>query len=207
MHKVLVLFVLFSVIMVRCTKDTTPKNDAILHTDLQPPLEIESVDSLVFHSSGCGYVPFPADTMKNNALDINKDGIDDFTLTCKSWYQFVSASNPCANYNTSIVISGISDDNQIAVIGNYSEAKKYELDAVINNSQNWSNSATLKLGSAQAPISIDFNGNNYLGLKLKKGQNSHFCWLYLNKTNNTIKILAFAANLTEGNSIRVGQTE
>ncbi len=207
MHKVLVLFVSFSVLLVRCTKDTTPKNDTILYTDLQPPLEIESVDSLVFHNSGCGYVPFPADTMKNNALDINKDGIDDFTLTCKSWYQFVSASNPCVNYNTSIVISGISDDNQIAVIGNYSEAKKYELDAVINNSQNWSNSATLKLASAQAPISIDFNGNNYLGLKIKKGQNSHFCWLYLNKTDYTIKVLAFAANLTEGNSIRVGQTE
>ena len=105
------ILLLISLAIIGCSKENdleteNPIIESITYTELNPNIQITSVDSLIYHGSGCGYVPSPSDSTASISLDINNDNVVDFTLSCNSWYNFVSASGPCANYNTSIVLSG-----------------------------------------------------------------------------------------------------
>lgn len=193
-----------------CTKDVTETQlptDSIVHTELQPFLEVTSVDTVLSHPSGCGSYPLPADSAASLALDINDDGQSDFTLSCTSWYQFVSASGPCANYNTSIVLTGTSADNQIALSQDYNIVKLFAFGDIISGLGEWANSSTLMLSAATTPFDTDFNGDHYIGLKMTQGQNVYYGWLSINKTDYLMTVKSYALNLTSGNDITAGQIQ
>src|SRR5690606_29105944 len=112
MKCIIIIFVLQSIFIFGCKKNTS---DNILHSELQPQIEITPVDSLIAHPT-CGYVPSPSDSTASISLDIDSDGTDDFTVSYKTWYEFLSASSPCnANYNSRIDISGTSEDKTISI--------------------------------------------------------------------------------------------
>ena len=207
MYKLITILLLFCVTLIGCKKEKNSKKDSVKYTEFQPTLKVTSVDTIVAHGSGCGYVVLPTDTAASISIDINSDGVDDFKLECGSWYSFVSNSNPCANYNKNITITGYSNDNSVAVKDEYNVASTFEVNAVINNSQKWNNNAMLMLLATQAPFTTNFTGNKYIGLRMQMGENIHFAWLYLNKTDYTITVISSAINQTVGNSIRTGQKE
>jgi hypothetical protein len=208
----LYILLLISSAIIGCSKenDLEPENpiaDDIIYTELNPNIQITSVDSLIYHGSGCGYVPSPSDSTASVSFDIDNDNIVDFTLSCNSWYNFVSASGPCANYNTSIVLSGTSNDNKVAISGDYNIVKKYVLNDVIDNSQQWSNTAMLMLSSASAPFATNFNDTVYLCLKINTVQGDYFGWIYIDKNGYDVTVISYAFNQSVNNSIKAGQTE
>jgi hypothetical protein len=200
------ILILISSTIIGCSKDNAIL-DSIAYTELDPSIQITSVDSLVYHGSGCGYVPSPSDSTASISFDINDDSIDDFTITCNSWYNFVSASGPCVNYNTSIVLSGTSDENKVSIAEDYNIVKRYDLNEVIDNSQQWSNTAMLMLSSATAPFTTNFNGATYLGLKVNTEQGDYFGWIYIDKNGYDVTIISYALNQSINNSIYAGQIE
>ena len=206
------ILILISSTIFGCSKenDLEPENpitEGIIYTELIPSIQITSVDSLIYHGSGCGYVPSPSDSSASISLDINHDNIVDFTLSCNSWYNFVSASGPCANYNTSIVLSGTSDKNKVGITENYNSVKRYVLDEEIGNSQQWSSTAMLMLSSVTAPFQTNFNDTVYLGLKINTDEGDYFGWIYMDKDGYDVTVLSYALNQSAHRSINAGQTE
>jgi hypothetical protein len=188
-------------------KPQIPIADCIVYTELNPNIQITSVDSVILHGSGCGFVPSPSDSAASISLDINNDSIVDFILSCNSWYNFVSASGPCANYNTSIVISGTSAENKVGISENYNIVKRFVLNEEIDNSHQWLNTATLMLASATAPFATNFNDTVYLGLKIHKDEGDYFGWIYMDKNGYDISIISYALNQSVNKFINAGQIE
>jgi hypothetical protein len=208
MKKVFYLIVVLLVLTnSACKKDKVQLPDNILFQQFNPELQITSVDSMVLHPSGCGYIPVPSDSLASLSLDLNNDGTADHTVNCSSWYQFVSASGPCANYNQSITLIGTSEDNLIAVTSFYNIAEEQYEGNEIGGNQIYYKNSTIMLNSAQAPFSYNFVGDRYLGVQMKIQGKSHFGWIRINKTGSLIRIISCAMNLTPNHSILVGQTE
>ena len=209
MKKAIMMLLLVSFFFNSCEKENekvAPSNKILYHV-LNPSIVVSSVDSLIDHPSGCGYIPSPSDSSASITIDINDDGLMDFTLTCSSWYSFVSASNPCANYNTNITLSGTSNDNKLAITGNYNVVNLFEFNDELNSSQEWSNTGILMLSSALAPFSTNFNGDKYLGLKINQDQEDLFGWIYIDKNGYEITVISYAINQTANISIKAGQIE
>ena len=133
-----------------------------MYHELNPQLEVTSVDTLISHPSGCGEVPIPSDSSASIFLDINNDGTNDFSITCSTWYQTISASYPCVNYQKRITISGTNENNKISIQENYNIVKTFNINDIIDDSDNWGEYAIL-MGSAQSAFSTNFNGSVYLG--------------------------------------------
>lgn len=202
------------VLLVACAKDDdleptpapTPAAD-ILYTELDSTLKLTSVDTLIFHPSGCGMLPSPSDSSATRSIDVDNDGAADFTIACGTWYYFVSASGPCANYNTSMTITGASDERKISITNNYNTVARYAENDVIDNTQNWVSTATLMLSSATAPFSTNFNGTTYIGLKIGSDQGDRFAWLRLRKEGYVLTLYSHAIAASSTGQILAGQTE
>jgi hypothetical protein len=206
-----ILIILLSTI-VACTKKSVEKPDVpivdgIIYTELDPLIHLSSVDTLIAHGSGCGNIPSPADSITSISFDINNDDTLDFTLSCKSWYYFVSASSPCANYHTSIYLSGTAEEHKVGITEPFNSVKRYLPDEVIDASQNWSNPAMLMLSSATAPFSTNFNDTAYVGLKIHTDQGDYFGWIYFDKQGYDLTVISYAVHQTVNSPIRAGQTE
>jgi hypothetical protein len=207
-QKMVYFFVLIASIITSCTKDKNSKTEnPIVYTELNPSIQITSVDTLINHLSGCGLVPSPSDSTATFSIDLNNDNSIDFILTCSSWYHFVSASDPCANYNTSMVISGTSASNKVSIAGNYNIANHFQMNESIDNYQTWSNSATLMLNSALAPFSTNFNSDVFLGLKMTTTEGDYFGWIHIDKNGFDISVLSYAIHQTLNCTIQAGQKE
>lgn len=211
------ILILISSTIIGCSKENdlesenqvaeNPIAKSITYTELDPSIQITSVDSLIYHGSGCGYVPSPSDSTASISFDINNDSVVDFTLSCNSWYNFVSASGPCANYNTNIVLTGTSGENKVGIADNYNIVKRYVLNEEIDNSHQWSNTAMLMLSSATAPFATNFNDTVYLGLKINTAQGDYFGWVYIDKNGYDVTVISYALNQSVNSSINAGQTE
>ena len=77
MNKIFTLFSLLLLLLISCDKDNYAE-DSILFTELQPPLTVTSVDTVVYLLGPGYYAPSPEDSTATISLDINNDGIDDF---------------------------------------------------------------------------------------------------------------------------------
>ncbi len=202
------LLILAVIMGTACKKAKSSSSSFIQYAEWTPPIQATAVDSMVLHPSGCGLTPVPADSTVIVELDIDQDGLTDFILQCTSWYQFVSASDPCANYHQSITISGASEFNNIAIDGNYNAVHILNHGESVGATLNWSNTATLLLASANAPFSTDFSGNAYLGLQIvANNSHLHFAWLSLQKTGSQVSLLSWAIQKSESTSIQAGQRE
>jgi hypothetical protein len=204
------IFLVFS-----CKKDVVPEENpnvnpaqgTIYAVELMPDIELSSVDSMVWHPSGCGYVPSPADSSMSVSLDINGDGAMDFTLNCASWYQTVSSANACTAYHMSMTISATSSDNFVTVQGNYNAIERYNSGDTIVQNASWMNNGTLMLASATAPFSTNFSGPAYLGLKLLMPDGAHYGWLSVEKIGTKLLIYAHGYNELANDLILAGQTQ
>lgn len=195
-----------------CKKDKVQINhesnpDEIMFVDI-PDIVLSSTDSVYYIPFGPGCpVASPEDSTAEYNIDIDGNGIDDFTISMTHWYEFVSASSPCANYNYRISILGIINENKIATTNHYNEVAKFNLNQDIGASLNWNNSASILMQVTTAPFSTNFNGSAYIGLKLGAGADSNYGWLLIDKVNYAITIKEMAINLTNTNSIKAGQIE
>lgn len=200
-----------SVIILSCDKaKVADLQDKIVYVDLTPDLVLHPVDSVGQHPSGfCyEYIPFPTDSIQNVDLDIDQNGVNDFRFTYTTFFQFVSASNPCTNYNSSLVVKGLSAENNIRV-------KNLEMDEVcvldtgdlIKSNQLFSNNAVIFRDYASNFLNYDdFAGEGFIGVKFSGGK---IAWIKLDfqKNSFTCTIMEYGYNETKNNQIAVGQKE
>lgn len=181
-------FISCALLFEACRKETTLDDSVILWKEFSPSIHLSCVDTMVPHPSGCGLIPIPSDSTSMVLLDVDSDGITDFEVTCTTWYQFVSASGPCANYNSSMIISGTSTNNEIATTGNWNEFYHFNIGELINANNQWMNYSTLQLHAAQGPFGADFNGLQYAGVRMKKDGEFHYGWVLFEKTDYNLYI-------------------
>ncbi len=186
-----------------CKKST---NGKIFVTKFYPEIELTSVDTIV-NLPSCISLALPADSSSTILLDIDKDGVNDFDITCLSWYNFVSASSPCSNYQKSIMISGLNENNFVAIEGDYFVVKAFDLDQEIEKSENWSNFAYFMKLDQGLWFSANLEGEMYVGLKFEKQFKKYYAWLYIEKIDYKIIIKSYAFRNKSGKTIKAGQTE
>lgn len=176
--------------------------DQITMTDINPDYALSSADSVYFHPFLFCHVAIPIDSLVEYYIDLDKDNVNDFKIRMQHGLQFVSASNPCANYKYHIHIFG-EGNNQVAIADNDHNISLFNFNEKIGGHLNWYNNATV----TSAPFSFNFSGNKYLGLKIISGSNAYYGWLLVEKTPYTLKIKEMSINLASGNSIKAGQTQ
>ena len=102
------------------------------------------VDTTYIYPFGGCRVAIPLDSVVTSSIDINNDGQLDFTITGTSRYEHKSNSGPCVNFNTSIVISGITGSKVMVSDENPGYAKLLGNNEIVDFSANWSSSGNLK---------------------------------------------------------------
>lgn len=203
MRIIICFIVAVSFILFGCSKS----EDGVVYTLLDPSVSVTAVEAIVGHPSGCGGVPFPKDSIAILPIDLNNDGEYDFNLICESWYNAVSNSSPCVNYNTRIVLEGINEGNMVASTGIRPYVQTYEENQVIDNLQPWRSSAFLLVRGASNPFGTDFNGLAYLALKLRQGNRDCYGWLSIEKNQYEITVFSHALNFSQDTPILAGQIE
>jgi len=218
MRPLYLTFGLISVIIISCNKDadvelTEPDNElksTIFYQDLSPDLTLSPVDSVGTHPSGLclEIIPFPSDSTVTVDLDINQNGIDDFRFTYSTFYEWVSASNPCSNFNSKLEISGLTVENKIMIANeDMNEISVLESGELISTDNLFSDNAIIYRDYAQAFLYFgDFTGEGFIGIKLEGGE---LGWIKLNfqKGSFTCTIMAYGYNETINSQITAGQME
>ncbi|MNK08997.1 hypothetical protein D3C87_269440 [compost metagenome] len=211
----IILFILCLAVAIGCKKKNTPKPaiDQIETHEFNPALEITSTDTFV-NPPGSDVFPIPSDSSASYLLDVNGDSVPDFNFTVKHWYQWASASNPGANYSYQMSISGLQNSEVAVTVVNpgFSKAKFYAFGESISSNQTWKNSATLVLHAVNTGGNYaDFSGTKYIGLRIKKYTDYHYCWLKITKkpakVRNKLLIESYGFNKSLGYDIATGQEE
>jgi hypothetical protein len=200
----IILALLFS----SCTKEKTPFESEkfdIQIISVDSTKRICSIDHLVLHPSGCGNVPSPSDSLDVDSLDLDGNGLIDSYIYAKTWYNFISASYPCANYNHSIVISGTNTDIQFSKIQPYNQVKLFEETALVDLSSTWDYSVVLSLSVQQAPFSCYFDGTHYLGYRMKNIQGYSYGWIKVRSESFGVRLIDAALNRTIDMGIPAGR--
>lgn len=188
-----------------CNKD---KNNLITYIDLNPDLILLPADSVGNHPSGLCQekIPFPTDSVVTVELDINQDGINDYIFTYSTSYDWVSASSPCANHNSTLQVSGIGADNKIMVANtDMNEISVLAGGDLISSNQLFSTNAIIYRDNAMGFLYFgDFLGEGYMGFKLSGGE---LGWIKLNFQRDLFKcsILEYGYNQNANSQIKAGE--
>jgi hypothetical protein len=198
-------------IIISCDKDSDNElKDKIIYLDLTPDLVLHPVDSVGLHPSGfCNEkIPFPTDSTVLIDLDINQDGEDDFRFTYSTFYEWVSASSPCANYNSTLQVSGLTVENKIKVANeDMNEISILKNGDIIDADLLYASNAIIYRDNAMAFLNFgDFSGEGFIGVKLSSGE---LGWIKLNfeKDSFTCTIMEYGYNETVNSQITAGQIE
>lgn len=201
-------FFIFVISIISCTKDKTQFESEKFDIQLisvDSTKRICSIDHLVFHPSGCGNVQSPTDSLDEDSLDLDSNGLIDSYIYAKSWYNFISASNPCVNYNHSIAISGTNTDIQFAKIQPYNQVELFEENTTIDSLNKWDYSVVLSLSVQQAPFSCNFDGIHYIGYRMKNAQGYSYGWIKVISDLFGVKLVDAALNRTLDMGIPAGR--
>ena len=198
-------------IIISCDNKTDNElKDKIIYLDLNPDLTLHPVDSVGFHPSGLcqEVIPFPTDSTVIVYLDVNQDGENDFRFTYSTFYEWVSASSPCANYNSTVQVSGLTTENKIKVANeDMYEISILENGDLINADQLFASNAIIYRDYAMASLYFgDLSGEGFIGVKLSSGE---LGWIKLNfeKESFTCTIMEYGYNETINAKITAGQIE
>lgn len=192
-------------IAISCNK-ASPLQDKIIYVDLDSNYMLHPVDSLTYQLISCA-IPWPNDSMVTLDLDMNQDGVNDFRFTYAIWYRFISASNPCSNFNSYVNIEGLANGNKIRV-----SSQDQRVISVLNedhwiaSDQLFGNDAIIFTYNSGAQFSFnDFLGEGYIGIQLSKGE---LGWIKLNfdEYHYTCEIMEYAYNATSNAPIKAGAT-
>lgn len=207
---------LCSVFLIGCkkTQSSPPSPDNVTVHQFNPFQEITSVDSFYYLPGSSSPTISPTDSSSNYLLDIDGDSNPDFILTVDHKYQWVSNSNPEANLNFEMFISGIDTTSEIACVKSgfgIPQAEFYTPGKSINQAAKWKNKSWLMRNGVSYYPQCDFSGTQYIGLRTRTKISQHYCWLKISKDpiqfKNKLLIQSFGYNQSNGNDITAGQGE
>jgi len=216
MRKFALLFISISMLAVACKKDEqgdniTPTIEPPIVTTVKfPALVLSPVDSFAAQTSGCGdVVPFPTDSVSSLRIDIDSDGADDFEFQFQNKYEFVSASSPCANYQTDVTIKGLADENGVVCVER-SDWANYGVTPLDEGQQIGDELVFYNETSIYRRTPTDhytsFNAENYIGVRISGG---HYGWVKVSFVPEEYKLIIseYAYNSSAGYSISAGKSE
>ncbi len=187
--------------------------DTIEFTVLTPPIVVVSVlymnpPTLQYDC----YQPVPMDSSSVVSIDVDKDGLNDFSISTSQWYEFHSASMPCNNFQYQSDIRSVHSDNAVAVITLTTRcAQTFNQGEAISGSLLYSAMAeTVRAYWMAMPCNLDKQqGDIYYGFRIKKGDGYVYGWLLMNYdwSGHKMTIREFAINRTVNNKILAGQKE
>ncbi len=195
----------FFVIIAACRRDSNGDDAAIIHSQYTPAILLTCVDSVIQHPSGCGMIPVPTDSTSTIQIDMDQNGTFDFSITCSTWYQFVSASGPCANYNSSMIVSGITTANEISIGNIYNASRYYNYGEEISEQGTWFNSSLLQLHVATAPFQTDFDNEKYVGIRMGSPSEYQYGWILLEKIGFKLYVKSSGIQTCRTKAIQAGQ--
>ena len=198
---------LLLIAVVACKKDKSIP-DSILYKNLDPPIQLNTVNSFkqVDYGICSTNYPSPTDSSTFFELDMDSDLQNDFRFEVShfNW----SLTNPsyycghCTVFEYEIQVSGLNPNDSISVNNFIVGPKFYEITSIISASNVWSNSDLIYLqGGCNLPVNFVFS-ESYLGVKHK----NKLGWIHIAPFgNNGIEIREYALNNTVNKSIRAGQ--
>jgi len=209
-----ILYIILLIFFFSCKKKTeetivTPQPDDIFFVDISPDTTITSVRE--WTSFYVQSIPIPGDSGAGISLDVNHDNIDDIGFGVSHYYNFVSASNPGANYNYHSGIGMNGEKDSIAYKGTSGPcriAEPFAKDSIISDISTYATSATTySSGHSTVCHCNAFSGDTYFGFKLTDNGGSNFGWILVSFSSQKLTIKEFAINRTKNNPIRAGQKQ
>lgn len=197
-----------AVLFLSCKKEEPHKlPDEIYFTDFEPDISISSVDSIVqIPYNSCSCLPSPISGFDFKEFDIDGDGVNDFKILYRHWYQWVSNSSPCENYMRELTIESLKENGGIAV-----ETSQYDLKNVkpfakgnlINQNENFVKSGYIYADAANWAYT-GFGSEGFIGVKLSNGLVG---WIQIKHQYcpHRCIVMNCAMNKTSTNSILAGQ--
>jgi len=212
MKNSLLVLTLILLAITACKKDNDPAApvDEIVYTQLNPYVELTSVDS--FYTISYYGIPIPCngDSSTIYYMDIDGDSVYDYHLSVRNWYKFVSASKPDGNFHLSMMLwsADSSYNNNMSTEEPFPFPVFVEKNNPIGNTINWFYFSVLMSRDYESRIHTDFSGDKYMGLQLIKGNDKHYGWIHLERVDYfKIRILGYAYNKTPNLPIKAGQKE
>lgn len=200
--------ILLGLIFFSCKKDSNsnvPKVFDIATLTIDSNRIVTSIDTIIAHPSGCGMIPSPSDSLDVDSLDLDLNvGIDAY-VSAKSWYQFVSASYPCANYCHSLIFGSVQNKVEFTKSGMYNQVGLINENETIDSTKEWMGSITLSLYVPNAHFSCGYQGINYVGFRVLKNSGYQYGWLKVKATNYGVSIVSGALNQTVDMGIPAGK--
>lgn len=205
-----VFFIGILVFVSSCKKDKTNYSEKvydIIELNFDTTRIVSSIDTFINHLSGCGLIPSPSDFRDVDSLDLNNDLTMDSYISAASWYNAVSYSNPCVNYNYGIALISIQSDVQFMKIGMNNQVDTLKLNDIINSSKAWENDVALVTRVTSAPFSCNYQGVHYIGYRVAKGSGFQYGWLKVKSVNYGVSIIEGALNRTIDMGIPAGKKQ
>jgi hypothetical protein len=210
-----VVAIFLVVFLTGCKKESQDINpgiisDNIVFTDISPDTAVTSVrywETLYYDR-----IPVPSDSSAAISLDLDQDDVNDILIVTSTSFDFVSASNPGANYCYKAGFYMIDSSDSIAFNGTacdqYSIAQVFQKDSIIAGLSGYSRSVKVYMSTPimscylYAPI-----GDVYIGFKLFRNGGYKFGWIQIKFVAMNITVKEFAVNQTINCPIRAGQKQ
>lgn len=139
-----------------------------------PYLELNPADSVakIYAPSCYELIPSPSDSVVSVAIDVDKDGFNDFEFTYSTYYKNVSPFDACENHNSSIKVKAFGVENRILVEDViFSKVRVYSIDDELSMSNPVSSEAVIYLDDASSSEAVTLeSGNKYIGVRLASGR-------------------------------------
>jgi hypothetical protein len=198
-------FLIIAVLASSCDDEQPqPQPDSIYYHIVDPEITITTVDHYVYQNGDS--IAMPIDTNATLSIDIDNDGIDDFSFNAFAfdYYEFGSGGGLVYCHGTNMAVLNAGD----SIVNENPDfmSAAVPLDMPIGDNS----VLTTGVGIQGVGQNITFgfpSGTSYYGFKLTRNGSTHFGWIMIEHTECFATIKSWAYNLTPDNDIYAGQTE
>jgi len=194
-----ILFVSF-IFLAACGKEPAPA-DQILFSDIIPDV------AMVYDIEVLYPDPYQCQGDFNYAVDLDRDGTDDFEVTGSTWPGHFDHVGVIWYNDHNTRVSALHDQAYIAssMPGEMCSETDLQAGDPINDALEWSDEVRISFEIIDNVIFCNWKGD-YIAVKLVKDSHNYFGWIDIDGYEiPTIK--EFAVNLTYDKKIRAGQKE
>lgn len=190
-----------------CERKTDLLPDDIYYSQIVSNNELSSVRtySLQINTNCHDIIPIPIDSVVEYYLNLDSDLINDYKIIVKHGRYFNVSTGHCAFPSTYLIsIEGL--DEAMVAMDTTRWVSVLQMDSlqVISKSLSWENSGFIKMVGDAPGLLTEVTGieKNYIGLNFQ----NKYAWLKFEPIDiNGIRLISYAFNKTEGNSIIAGQ--
>jgi len=208
--KIRLSILLLAVLFPSCEREKTlPLYDGIYYSHIISNNEFNSVRtySLPGNPNCHNIIPIPKDSVIEFYLDLDSDLINDYKMTVQhGLYYNVSIGHCGSPYSYMIYIDGLNESTVAMDSNKIISALQMDSLQSISNILSWKKKGCIKRVGDAPGLLGEFTEikKKYIGLKFQ----NKFAWLKFEPIGiNGIKLIEYAYNKTEGDSIQAGQRE